>query len=320
MNDHTLTVTVSRKFLAAEDILCLELSPGEGQVLPSFEAGSHIDLHIDGFVRQYSICSSPSERNHYRLAIKLEDAGRGGSKAVHAKINEGDQITISAPRNNFPLREAAHSILIAGGIGITPMLAMAQHLFDHSQSFELHYCCRSRLHAAFHNELIDGSLKPFIHFHFDDGAADQKLALGTLFASTEADTHLYVCGPDGFMNFVTSTARDQFGWTDDVIHTESFGAIDLSEEGDQAFTIKVASTGATYIIPPDKTIIEALEAQGVDIPLSCEQGICGTCLTRVLEGTPDHRDMYLTDAEKALNDQFTPCCSRSKSPVLVLDL
>ncbi len=313
-----LQVKVLRKQQEAEGIASYELVREGGGALPPFSAGSHIDVHLPGgLVRQYSLCNDPHEATHYRLGVLNDPASRGGSRAMHEQVREGDVLSISEPRNHFPLHSAPHTVLLAGGIGITPLLCMAQRLQAIGASFEIHACNRSRARSAFVDELR--AFGERFHLHLDDGDAGQKLDLPAVLKAAPAGSRVYVCGPSGFIDFVTSTAKAQ-GWPADHIHLEYFGAAPQDSSGDRAFEVRIASTGKTYQIPADQSITAALAAQGVDILVSCEQGVCGTCLTRVLEGECDHRDMYLTDDEKANGDQFTPCCSRAKSPLLVLDL
>ena len=313
-----IQVKVLRRHPAAEGICSYELARADGGPLPAFSAGSHIDVHLPaGLVRQYSLCNDDRETHRYRIAVLRDPASRGGSIALHDQVREGDTLTISAPRNHFALVAAPHSLLLAGGIGITPLLCMAQRLAHAGQSFSLHYCTRSLARTAFRDEVT--ALGDRAHLHLDDGAASQKLDLSAVLAGVPAGTHLYVCGPGGFIDFVMNTAKAA-GWPAERLHLEYFGAGPQDTSGDRAFEVRLASTGKTYTVPADKTVVAALQAHGVDVLVSCEQGVCGTCLTRVLKGECDHRDMYLTDAEKAANDQFLPCCSRAKSDLLVLDL
>jgi vanillate O-demethylase ferredoxin subunit len=321
MNPASLSVRVERKTQEALDICTFELVDTSGKPLPAFSAGSHIDVQLPGgLTRQYSLCNDPQESHRYLIGVLKDPATRGGSKAMHEAVNVGDTLTISAPRNHFPLaHEAAHSLLLAGGIGVTPILCMAERLAIAGASFEMHYATRSRERTAFHERITRSAFAPKVQFHFDDGAQEQKLQLATLLAAPKAGTHLYVCGPKGFMDAVLKTARDQ-GWPEPQIHFEYFGAEVKASADDGSFEVRLASSGKTVLIPKDQTIVAALAAAGVEILTSCEQGVCGTCITRVLEGVPDHRDLYFTPEEQAQNDQFTPCCSRSKSPLLVLDL
>jgi vanillate O-demethylase ferredoxin subunit len=228
-------------------------------------------------------------------------------------------VTISAPRNHFPLVPAGRSLLIAGGIGITPLLSMAKTLHSKGADFELHYCGRTQTRMAFIDELLNSPFSNNVHLHFDDGAPAQRFDAQNILSAPKSDVHMYVCGPSGFMNHVLDSAR-QIGWDEQNLHREFFTAAPLDTSEDGLFKVRLARTGKTCDIPADKSVMDVLLAEGVDVSFSCESGVCGTCLTPVLEGIPDHRDSFLTDAERALNDQFTPCCSRAKTAILVLDL
>ena len=315
-----LTVKVAETSLAAEEILCLELVRPDGRALPAFTPGAHIDVHLPGgLIRQYSLCNSATETHRYRVAILKDAASRGGSVAAHEQIRPGDLLQISEPRNRFELVPATRTILLAGGIGVTPLYCMAQALSASGADFELHYCTRSRSRTAFHDEIMASAFANKVYFHFDDGEPEQKLDLAALISHPLEDTQVYVCGPTGFIDFVIKFAKDA-GWRSESLHLEYFGAEADDTPDGGPFQVKIASTGEVFTINPGEVITQVLESQGVYIPVSCEEGVCGTCLTGVLEGVPDHRDLYLTDEERAKNDQFTPCCSRSKSPILVLDL
>ena len=315
---NTLAVKVLRKTVEAQDIVSFEFASTDGAPLPPFSAGSHIDVHIaPGLVRQYSLCNDPHENHRYQIAVLKDPQSRGGSVAVHAQINEGDVITISGPRNHFELAPAPHYLLFAGGIGVTPILCMAERLAKIDAGFDLHYSARSKERTAFYDRIATSTFADRAHFHFDDGA--DKLDLPAALQAAPPDTHLYVCGPGGFIDFVTSTAHAA-GWGNDRVHFEYFGVAPQDTTGDVAFDVKIASTGTVYRIPADIPVTTALLEHGIDIMVSCEQGVCGTCITRVLDGQVDHRDVYLTDDEKAANDQFTPCCSRARGGCLVLDL
>ena len=321
MNVSDLRVRVVRKTTEAFDISTFELVNVDDRPLPAFSAGSHIDVHLpNGLTRQYSLCNDPSEGHRYLIGVLRDAVSRGGSQAMHELVKEGDVLHISAPRNHFPLaHEATHSALVAGGIGVTPILCMAERLAVTGASFEMHYCTRSPERTAFRERIAQSAFATKVHFHFDDGADSQKLQLDTLLKPMRPGVHLYVCGPTGFMDWVLETARAA-GWPAQRLHYEFFGAEVVKSEDDASFEVKLASSGRVVLVPKDQTVVQALAAAGVEIATSCEQGVCGTCLTRVLEGEPDHKDMYLTPEEQAANDQFTPCCSRSHSPLLVLDL
>jgi vanillate O-demethylase ferredoxin subunit len=317
--DNCLNVRILSREDAATDIVSLELVAADGAALPPFEPGSHVDVHVaPGIVRQYSLCGDPTETHRYRLGILRDPASRGGSEAIHRAFAAGQVIRISQPRNNFQLApQARRSILVAGGIGITPLLAMAYRLQAEAADFTLHYCTRSRERTAFVPELSAPALAPRVVLHHDDGPPGQRFGLDACLPPPAAGTHLYVCGPAGFINFVTEGAK-RAGWEPGQIHVEHFAA-QVSTEG-AAFTVVAANSGITVQVAAGQSVAQALCAGGVNLPLSCEQGICGTCLTRVIEGTPDHRDLYQTDDEKAANTHMTPCCSRSLSARLVLEL
>jgi vanillate O-demethylase ferredoxin subunit len=317
----SLKVRVATKTVEAVDVCSFELVEAQGQAMPAFSAGSHVDVQIgDGLTRQYSLCNDPAESHRYLIAVLRDPNTRGGSKSMHDGVKVGDTITISTPKNHFPLAHGAkRSLLLAGGIGVTPILCMAERLAVMGADFEMHYCTRSRERTAFLDRIGSSSYAARVHFHFDDEGPEQKFDLAGVLAKPEAGTHLYVCGPKGFMDAVLSTARAQ-GWPEDQLHYEFFSAEVVKSADDRSFRIKLASSGKVVVVPEDKTVVEALASAGVEVQTSCEQGVCGTCLTRVLEGEPDHKDLYLTPEEQAKNDQFTPCCSRSKSELLVLDL
>jgi vanillate O-demethylase ferredoxin subunit len=316
----TLQVRVSNKRVEATDVCSFELQASDGHTLPAFSAGSHVDVQVaPGLTRQYSLCNDPRESHRYLIAVLRDANTRGGSKAMHA-LEPGDALTISVPKNHFPLvHDARHSLLVAGGIGITPILCMAERLAVAGADFALHYCTRSRERTAFLERIEQSAFASKAHFHFDDGDAAQKLDIAGLLAGAAPDTHLYVCGPKGFMDAVLSAARSA-GWPAERLHYEFFSAEVVASDSDGSFEVQLASSGKVVVVPKDRTVVQALADAGVEVLTSCEQGVCGTCLTRVLEGEPDHRDMYLTPAEQAANDQFTPCCSRAKSARLVLDL
>ena len=315
------SVQVVRKSVEATDICTFELADPLGNALPNFGAGSHIDVHVrDGLVRQYSLCNDPRETHRYLIGVLRVPNSRGGSCAMHENLQEGDVIEIGEPRNHFPLAHAAkRSLLIAGGIGVTPILCMAERLANIGADFAMHYCTRSHDRTAFMQRIRQSSFADRVSFHFDDGPPEQKLDIAALLQNPKADTHLYVCGPKGFMDLVITTARDK-GWPEHRVHKEYFSSDVRSLASDTEFDVKIASTGKVFRVAKDQTVVAALAQQGIDIPISCQQGVCGTCLTRVIDGEPEHHDIYQSDAERARNDQFTPCCSRAKSAMLVLDL
>lgn len=319
MND-LLSVRVARKTLVAEGISSFELVPADGETLPQYTAGAHVDVVTpSGHTRQYSLCSPASESRSYRIAVLKEPSGRGGSQSMHNDVQEGDLIRISKPRNHFGLQDSgAASLLFAGGIGITPILAMAYELHAQGREFKLHYCTRSSARTAFQHEL-SAMFADQARVYHDDGTSEDRFDLAGTLRDAPAGAHLYVCGPSGFIDAVLSQAR-QAGWPDDRVHREFFSAAPVGTSGDGAFEVVVSSSGLVVPVAADQSVVDALAKAGIEVMTSCEQGVCGTCVTRILEGTADHRDSFFTDAERAEGDQFTPCCSRAKSARLVLDL
>lgn len=303
----------------AQDILSFDLAREDDAPLPAFSAGAHIDVHLpDGLIRQYSLCNHPQERHRYQIAVLQNSDSRGGSRAMHG-LQQGVRLSISEPRNLFPLQhDAKRHLLMAGGIGITPILCMAERLSHTGGDFTLHYFARSAQQAAFVERLQQSPFADRVHLHFDEGDPSKRPDTAALIGSPQAQAHLYVCGPGGFMEHVLDSARN-LGWGGDNLHREYFSAA-ADDQPQEGFEIQLASNGDVLQVPEGVSVVEVLRGIGVDIPVSCEQGICGTCLTRVLEGEPDHRDLFLTEDEQAANDQFTPCCSRSKSARLVLDI
>lgn len=318
MSTTTRTVRIARTSVEATDIRSFELVADAGTLVP-FSAGSHIDVHVGGVVRQYSLCNDQRETDRYVIAVLRDANSRGGSAAMHA-LEAGQTLTISDPKNHFALaHEARHSLLFAGGIGITPILCMAQRLANMGASFDLHYCARSADRAAFSQRIRESSFAERASLHYDDGVPAQKLNAAQAIGEPAEGRHLYVCGPTGFMDWILGTAREQ-GWPETHLHREYFAAAPVDTSHDGSFEVQIASSGAVICVAAEQTVVAALSRAGVEVPTSCEQGACGTCLTRVLDGTPAHRDMYLTPQEQARGDCFLPCCSRAKCERLVLDL
>jgi vanillate O-demethylase ferredoxin subunit len=318
-----LRVRVLRKCAEAEGISSFELGGADDEQLPPFEAGAHVDVHLPGgLVRQYSLFHPPGPAGRYQVAVLREAQSRGGSLAMHEQVHEGSTLSISAPRNNFPLAAGADDghLLLAGGIGITPLLAMAEALHARGERFTLHYAARSSARMAFAQRLGGAPFAADVRLHLDDGPAAQRLDLQAVLADPPPRRHLYVCGPQGFIEAVLGTAR-ACGWPDDRLHCEYFGAAPVAvAAGDAAFEVQLAGSGRVVVVPVGTSITQALSEAGVFVPTSCEQGICGTCLTRVVDGTPLHRDQYLSPEEQAANDVCLPCCARASSARLVLDL
>ena len=322
MTSQTLHVRVARRQASGQDIALFTLVSADGTPLPAFEAGAHIDVHLPGeLVRQYSLCSDPADHTLYRIGVLRDPASRGGSIAVHEHLQEGTALTISAPRNHFPLTPgAAKSYLFGGGIGVTPMIAMAHALHGSNADFELHYSSRSPAQMAFGSELEATPYADKVHLHFDEQApatAQQRADVAAILKAAPSNAHVYVCGPKGYMDWVMDTARAQ-GFPDERIHYEFF-QVEVDTSG-ASFTVVAQSSGKEVVVDEKETIVSALERLGIRVQVSCEQGVCGTCLTNVLSGTPDHRDEYQTNEEKASNEQIAICCSRSLTPRLVLEI
>jgi vanillate O-demethylase ferredoxin subunit len=327
----TIEVLVAEKREEAQGICTFELVAKDGAALPAFSAGAHIDVHIaDGLVRQYSLCNQADGKGdaggyrHYLIGVLRDPKSRGGSAALHSHIAQGDILRISPPRNHFPLVHGDRFLLFAGGIGVTPILCMAERLAQAGKPFEMHYSARSAERMAFRQRILDAPFASLIKLYVDEDPAGARLDLADVIAPwsgslDQLGTHIYVCGPGGYIDFLVSHAKAQ-GWPASNMHLEHFGSVAQGHQGDRAFRLKLASSGRIIEVAADVTVAAALLEQGVDIPLSCEQGVCGVCITGVLEGIPEHRDVCLSEAEQAANDRFTPCCSRAKTPVLVLDL
>ncbi|GAB7545948.1 PDR/VanB family oxidoreductase [Cupriavidus sp. 8B] len=319
--DSLLQVKVTAKTLLAEGIAGYELTPVTGATLPAFEAGSHIDVHLSGgLVRQYSLYELPTEHSGYRIGVLREPESRGGSATLVDTIGEGDMLSISPPRNHFALHgEKTSSVLFAGGIGITPILCMAQQLARDGRPFEMHYCGRTLSRMAFVDRLQAEDFRDQVRVHVDDAAPEQQLDARFAIGAPSPDKHLYVCGPAGFMNHILQTASE-LGWDEEHLHREYFAAAPIDHTADSPFEIEIKSSGKVIKVAADQSAAHALLDAGFDLPLSCEQGVCGTCMTKVLSGIPDHRDLYLTSDEHERNDCFMPCCSRAKTPRLLVDL
>ncbi len=312
-----LRVQVARKWQVAADVAGFDLVSIAGQ-LPTFQPGAHIDVHLpNGLVRQYSLTNGPGELDRYRIGVKLEPDGGGGSLALHDSVRVGDVLAVSEPRNNFPLRrDAVRTILVAGGIGITPLLAMAQALRHQGLHFELHVFARSDAHIAF-AELVDG-LGESVTRHIGLSPPETGAALEALLAEPGPHEHVYVCGPGPMLDAARRTAADA-GRTDDTVHFEYF-ANPTEIDDSTTFAVDLARSALSLEVPAGTTIMEVLRANGVEVASSCETGACGTCRVAVLDGEPVHNDVYLDDTEKQQGDQMMVCVSRARSDRLVLDI
>jgi len=301
----------------ARDVNTYEFARPDGALLQDVEPGAHIDIALpNGLTRQYSLISPGPMPDRYIVAVKRDPQSRGGSRFMHSELRVGQTVTITGPRNNFKLDErAGHTVLIAGGIGITPIWCMIERLkqLPHvSGSWNLHYSCRTRAEAAFLTELAP---HPQVRLNFDDETG-QVLDIAAILATAPSDAHLYCCGPAPMLAaFEAATAN----WPAKQKHVEYFTAKQAPAlEG--GFVVELRRSGKEFIIPPGKSILEVLRDGGMDVSYSCEQGICGACETRVISGIPEHRDSVLTPAEQAANNTVMICCAGSKTDRLVLDL
>ena len=297
------------------DIRRYDLLAADGRPLPAFDAGSHLDVHVpSGAVRQYSLCGDPRIHDRYTIAVKRERSGRGGSISMHDNVEVGSVLGIQGPRNLFSLAASARrSLLIAGGIGITPIYAMVQTLDAAGRDWELHYCARSEQHAAFYPELRELS-STRVHTYF---AEVPLLDAGALLCAPDGTTDVYCCGPQSLMESVIDGSSH---WKEGSVHFEWFAAPDVKSGPNEAFEVALVRSGLVLTVPADRSILQVAREHGIDVPSACEEGVCGTCETRILAGEADHRDMLLSAAERAANRSMMICCSRAKSARLELDL
>lgn len=315
-----LRLRVARKTEEAAGICSFELVGANGARLPRFAAGAHIAVQVaPGLVRHYSLCNHPRERHRYLICVQHAHDSRGGSRAMHEEVETGDVLEAGLPRNHFPLCPSARrSLLFAGGIGITPILAMAEQLASEGADFELHYFARARERAAFVERLAGSPFAARVHLYFSEGQPGGRRDLSTLLADPVDGAHVYVCGPPGFMEAVLDTARAA-GWEEARLHREVFAGA-ASSAVNEAFELRLASSGRVIQVGPGQTALDALLAAGLAVSHSCREGVCGSCLVGVIEGRPEHRDHCLSEAERARNKVFAPCCSRARDACLTLDL
>jgi ferredoxin-NADP reductase/nitrite reductase/ring-hydroxylating ferredoxin subunit len=315
---NTLNVVVKRKWQSADGVICFELAGRDGSHLPTFHPGAHIDVHLpNGLVRQYSITNGPGDLLSYVIGVKQESASKGGSKVLVETVREGDVLAISEPRNNFPLRrDATRTVLIAGGIGITPLLSMARFLDKSSLPYELHYFTRNGESVAFKSEL--DVLHGAVHIHTGLARDAIQGTINQVLGPHQFANHVYICGPGAMLEMVQETASG-LGWPDEAVHFEYFQN-DKTIDASSAFDVELARSAMTLHVPAGQTILEVMREAGLSVPSSCEQGACGTCLTTVMEGEVDHQDVYLNKSEKASNTCMMTCVSRAKSARLVLDI
>ena len=289
--------------------------------LPGYTPGAHIDVHCgEGIIRQYSLCGDPSDRRRLMIAVRQVDPSRAGSELMHRVVEEGDLLEIGAPRNNFPLDETAqHSVLLAAGIGITPIVAMVDRLHALGRSLELHYFSRAPEHTAFRTRLASGGYADKVVFHEGLDVQATGQTLDGVLAHPVAGGQVYMCGPGPFMDRAVTAA--QAHWPDDAINLERFAAKPvLAGAPTKPFTVELAQRDVTLEVGADETILDVLEANEIDAAFSCEQGVCGTCVTDVLSGTPEHRDSFLSPKQRSSGKMMCLCVSRAADGKLVLDL
>ncbi len=310
----TLEVRLRAMTWEAPGVLSLALTAADGSALPPFEPGSHIDLHLPGgTLRQYSLCGDPTDPSHYRIAIRSVSGGLS-SQYVHRKLRLGDMLTVSQPRNNFPLDDAARYLFIAGGIGITPLLPMMRTASASGKTWTLLYCNRRDDEAPFLSEIR--ALKGDVSLH--SATAGTRLDVAQRLAAPKQDTLVYCCGPERLMLAVEAATA---AWPEGTVRFEWFAPRSRPEdETSGSFEVVCEASGITLSVPADKTLLATLNDAGIAVPCSCEQGICGTCEVRVLAGEVDHRDSIQSQAERAANQSMMVCVSRARGSRLVLDI
>ena len=311
-----LPLRVTRNDRIADGIHIFEFRDAEGKTLPEFAAGAHIAIKApSGLLRKYSLCNDPAEHDRYLVAIKREANGRGGSCDLIDNVKAGDQLLVSPPVNDFALpRRAQDFLFIAGGIGITPIMAMIREARAQGKRFRLFYLSRSPETTAFIDELSAPDLKDSVVIHYDQGDPANSLDLKPVLAERKNREHLYCCGPRPLMEAVRHLTDH---WSSTAVHFEAFSDAETHKATDKPFKVRLAKSGDVIEVPTTKTILEALREHGLDVPSSCETGTCGTCRTKLLAGTADHRDLVLADHERA--DQIMICVSRALTDEITID-
>lgn len=320
-----INVVVKNKVTEASAVVRIVFGKANDGELPPFEAGAHIDVKLpSGLLRQYSLCRLQSDPRYYEIAVLKDPQSRGGSEQIH-QLEIGESLQISEPKNHFPLvSKDSKSLLIAAGIGVTPLLPMAQTLQCSEAPFEFHYCAKTPQTAAFAAALEQSSFADKMHFHFTGvPQSSGRMNIQQVLSEHVQDSELYVCGPAEFISSVLEHA-EAIGWPEERVHREFFSAplTDLGHEDNTAFQVKLASTGQVLDVAENQAITDVLEENAIFIPVSCCEGVCGTCLTNVIEGEIEHRDVFLSKQERAEGKQMLLCCSRAKNKgdTLVLDL
>lgn len=304
----------------AQDIVSLELASPSGAPLRPFSAGSHIDLHLPGgLVRSYSLMNADTCTDRYMVAVYREPNSSGGSRHIHTSLRVGETLTVSGPRNHFSVADdGERHVLFAGGIGITPICSMVERLTRLGHEWTLYYCAQTAAKAAFRDELsaLADRSRGQVIFNFDGEPGGRILDIAARVAAEPENVHFYCCGPKGMLEAFRTACE---GRPESQVHFEYFAA-DIEAATENTFTLVLARSGSRLTVPRGSTVLQALLAHGVDVPYSCEQGICGACETKVLSGEPDHRDQILSNEERAAGKTMMVCCSGSRSDELVLDL
>lgn len=315
-----LTVRLRAVQWEAEGINAYVLEPLPGAHLPPFTAGSHLDLHVaPGLVRSYSLLNDPAERDRYVIAVHNDPNSRGGSRQVHDTLRPGAVLTVAGPRNSFPLAEdAADSVLIAGGIGVTPLLSMIERLQAAGRRWTLHYATRTRARTGFLDRLhrLSGARPERLQLYHDGEPGGRALDIAALLAAAPPAAHLYCCGPPPMLDAFAAAAA---GRPPAQVHVEYFTAREAADTGG-GYTVVLGRSGTRVAVAPGQTMLAALLEAGASVSFACSEGVCGTCETTVLAGEPEHRDAVLTEDERAANKTVMICCSGSRTPELVLDL
>jgi phthalate 4,5-dioxygenase reductase subunit len=307
---------VTRNDKIADGIYLMEFRDSSGGELPPFAAGAHLAIQVpNGLVRKYSLCNDPAERDRYLIAVKREANGRGGSTNLIDGVKVGDDLMVAPPVNDFPLPQRAQDfIFIAGGIGITPIMAMIRQVVAEGKRFRLFYCSRSPETTAFLDELNAPEFAGKVTIHHDYGDPTRSLDLRPVLAERQNREHLYCCGPRPLMEAVRDMTAH---WSHAAVHFEAFSEAETHKAGDKPFKVRLAKSGAVIDVPVTKTILEALREHGLEVPSSCETGTCGTCRTMLLAGAVDHRDLFLTEEER--KDNVMICVSRALTDKITVD-
>lgn len=313
-----LVVEVAEVAEETPQIRTLRLVRLDGKPFTPFRAGAHIDVTgPTGVLRQYSLASAPGDPASLLIAVKREPGSRGGSAALH-EVQVGDKVRIGKPRNLLAIADDAdRHVLVAGGIGVTPLLSMAYQLYSSGAEFELHYFARSRSEMAFGGLLERIEFKDRVSLHLGVPRTDQPTVLTGLTSSLTSRSHVYTCGPAGFMQQVAEVFGPLVG--EAHVHIEHFTGTEVDATGDKAFTVEL-DTGEAFDVPAGRSILSVLEENGIEVFKSCEEGVCGSCVSGLLEGTPDHRDHCLSAADKAAGNQIALCVSRALTDRIVIEL